>query len=184
MIRTMLWVFTIRIQRGHCWTILVKAVLSLKVKSRVVGKSLPLPEENSGQSIPTEHHGLSPSHLKDKIGVNQNFTKLFLPGLARCLISWFLIGAFYVSLWKYKDRVLSPRAKSQFDSITVALSIAFGLNIASALKAIALDLRWWVLSMRKRSSREVRCIFQLKERFEGSHSLLLIRLTLFCIATA
>lgn len=38
----------------------------------------------------------------------------------------------------------------------VALSIAFGLNAASALKAIALDLRWWILSMGKRPAQEVR----------------------------
>ena len=43
-----------------------------------------------------------------------------------------------------------------FDAIMVTLSIAFGLNIASALKAFVLDLQWWVLSIKKRSSREVR----------------------------
>lgn len=69
----------------------------------------------------------------------------------------FVIGGFYASWWSYKDRVLSPREKSKVDALTVALSIALGLNIASALKANALDLRWWILSKRKRSSQEVSC---------------------------
>lgn len=100
------------------------------------------------------------------MGFNRNFKRALLPGLARCFISWLLIGGFYISLFEYEDRVLSPRAKSQFDAITIALSIAFGLNVASALKAVALNLRWWVLSMKKRTSREVRRTLQMKESIE------------------
>ena len=51
--------------------------------------------------------------------------------------------------------MLSPQSKSLFDAITIALSIGLGLNIASALKANALDLRWWILSFEKRPSQEV-----------------------------
>lgn len=90
--------------------------------------------------------------------------KLLLPGLGRCTISWVLTAAFYVSVWGYKDRVISPRTKSGFDVVTVALSIAFGMNVASSLKGTALDLRWWVLSKKKRSSREVPPISSPKER--------------------
>ena len=68
---------------------------------------------------------------------------------------------FYVLLWKFKKpRVISPETKSAFDAITVALSIAFGLNIASSLKGVALNARWWILSMKRRTSSEVR-IFAL-----------------------
>ena len=115
-------------------------------------------KENRKQPISMAQRDFHSSLHNSEIKINQNFTKLLLPGLVRCLISWILIAGFYISLWKYKDRVISPRTKSGFDAITVALSIAFGLNIASSLKAIALDLRWWVLSMKRRSSREVRSI--------------------------
>lgn len=54
--------------------------------------------------------------------------------------------------------MLSPHSKSIFDAITIGISIAFGLNIASALKANALDLRWWILSFEKRPSEEVRVV--------------------------
>lgn len=120
-------------------------------------------EENSKQAKQARYQQLIPYRQKSKVDVNQNITKLLMPGLARCLISWILIGGFYASVWGYKDRVLSPRTKSLFDAITVALSIAFGLNIASSLKAIALDLRWWVLSIKRRSSQEVSSTLQPRE---------------------
>jgi hypothetical protein len=93
--------------------------------------------------------------MKSNSGLKSNFIQLSLRGLARCVISWVLIAGFYISLWMYKDRVISPERKSGFDAITVALSIALGLNIASSLKSIALDLRWWVLGKRRRPSKEV-----------------------------
>jgi hypothetical protein len=93
--------------------------------------------------------------MRSNSALKSNFIQLFLHGLARCIISWILIASFYISLWMYKDRVISPERKSGFDAITVALSIALGLNIASSLKSIALDLRWWILSKRRRPSQEV-----------------------------
>ena len=81
-------------------------------------------------------------------------SRVLLHGLARCAISWIIIAGFYLSLWLFKDRVISPRMKSGFDAINIALSIAFGLNIASSLKAVALDLRWWIVDLRQRSSRQ------------------------------
>ena len=83
-----------------------------------------------------------------------NLKRILLHGLARCTISWILIAGFYISIWLFKASVISPRMKSGFDAINVALSIAFGLNIASSLKEIALDLRWWFLDLRRRSSTQ------------------------------
>ncbi len=122
--------------------------------------------------------------MKIKTVVEQKFTKLLLSGLPRCLISWLLIGAFYLSLWAYKDRILSPRSKSSFDAITVALSIAFGLNIASALKTVALDLRWWILSIGKRPSKEVYRALPQNRDTNTDHLLLITRLNLSCIVIA
>ncbi|KAL8916717.1 MAG: hypothetical protein Q9208_008364 [Pyrenodesmia sp. 3 TL-2023] len=127
---------------------------SLKHQVKHTAESLDS-EENINYSTQRRHTHPDPIDVRDKIHFDPNLKKLLLPGLVRCLISWFLIGAFYISSWKYKDRVLSPRAKSQFDAVTVALSIALGLNVASALKAIALDLRWWILSIEKRPSKEL-----------------------------
>jgi hypothetical protein len=82
--------------------------------------------------------------------------KQFFPGLTRWVITLLLSGGFYLSVQLYRDRVISTTTKSTFDAIIVGFSIAFGLNIASALKAVAMDLRWWVLSMKRRPSKEVR----------------------------
>ena len=96
---------------------------------------------------------------KPKPWKTSNLFRILLLGLARCIASWVLIAGFYVSLWLYKDRIISPKAKSMFDTITIALSIAFGLNIASSLKENALDLRWWILSRKRRPAQEVRALF-------------------------
>lgn len=112
------------------------------------------------QTVPIRPHISSRGNEKNETRVKQDFIKILFPRLVRCGISWCLIAGFYASLWLFKDRVISPRAKSVFDTITVGLSIAFGLNIASSLKGIALDLRWWVLSTRKRPSQEVRSMLR------------------------
>lgn len=98
--------------------------------------------------------------ITSKVVVDHSFIKLLLPGLVRCTVSGLLIAGFYISVWNSKDQVVSPKTKAQYDAITVALSIAFGLNIVSSLKAIMLDLRWWILSIERRPLREVRFMSQ------------------------
>lgn len=122
--------------------------------------SKPLLKEEETRNQNEEHPKTSRrlDHLEQSnhgFKVNQDFKKLLLPGLVRCLISLVMIVGFYAALWGYKDRVITPRAMSVFDAITIGLSLAYGLNIASALQAIALDLRWWILSKKRRPSQEV-----------------------------
>lgn len=87
-----------------------------------------------------------------------NTTSILLYGLVRCIITWFLIAGFYLSFWWYKNKVISPGEKTMFDAVNVVLSIAFGLNIASSLKEIALYFRWWILDYRRRPSQEVKSL--------------------------
>jgi hypothetical protein len=42
-----------------------------------------------------------------------------------------------------------------YNTVTTAISIALGLNIASAFKDMALNMRWPILSARKRNLDEV-----------------------------
>jgi hypothetical protein len=93
----------------------------------------------------------------------KNGSKRALPGLLSCVISWLLIASFYALVWLYKGRVISPHTKSTFDASVVWLGIVFGLNIASGLEEIALDLRWWVLNDRKRSGAMVCCVPSMNE---------------------
>ncbi|KAF2459603.1 hypothetical protein BDY21DRAFT_338696 [Lineolata rhizophorae] len=85
----------------------------------------------------------------------RNLKRLLRSGLARCVLSWCLITGFHILSWQYRDQVISPSMKSRFDVITVALSIAFGLNIAAGLRENALSLRWWIVSFRKRPPQTV-----------------------------
>jgi hypothetical protein len=78
-----------------------------------------------------------------------------LRGTIKCVLSWLLVASFYALIWSYKDRVISPSTKALFDAIVVALTIVFSINIISGLKEIAIDLRWWVLGLQRRTAREV-----------------------------
>jgi hypothetical protein len=71
-----------------------------------------------------------------------------------------------------------------FDVINVALSIAFGLNIASSLKEIALDFRWWILSYRRRPTQEVRILCRFLELLIVNGFIDSSRLNSFCVAIA
>lgn len=105
------------------------------------------------------HHQIILQNARTKI--TSSSTSIVFHGLVRCIISWFLIAGSCITLWLYKDRVISPGAKSVFDAVNIVLSIAFGLNIASSLKDIVLNIRWWILSRRRRPSEEVRMLCSL-----------------------
>ena len=97
--------------------------------------------------IPT--YGLS---VLEKSWYLQSFIVI---GLIRCLLSSMLAAGFCIAIGKYQGFVLNPLEKSVFEAIIVALSLALGLNIASALKETAIHMRWWFLSMKKRPFKEV-----------------------------
>lgn len=112
-------------------------------------------EPPSTQPIPSAALPAQSRHRKTRAKKASNVARILYHGLARCTITWILIAAFSLSLWFCKDKVISPRTKSLFDAINVALSILFGLNIASSLKEMALDFRWWFLAGRRRRAEEV-----------------------------
>lgn len=58
-------------------------------------------------------------------------------------------------VWQNKG-VQSENQKKVYNTITTGISIALGLNIASAFKDMALNMRWPILSSKKRSLEEVR----------------------------
>jgi hypothetical protein len=59
-------------------------------------------------------------------------------------------------MYYYWDKVImDENQKRWFNTWTVALSIAMGLNMASSFKEMALNLRWWLLSCSDRNMNEV-----------------------------
>lgn len=56
-----------------------------------------------------------------------------------------------------KKRAIGEAEKRWYNGITTAISIALGLNIASAFKDMALNMRWPILAVGKRNLVEVGC---------------------------
>ncbi|UKZ88797.1 uncharacterized protein TrAFT101_004531 [Trichoderma asperellum] len=85
--------------------------------------------------------------------------------LFACLVRWFmtavLVMGTYLVLWRYSRKAaMISNKKKEFNTLIIALSIALGLNIASSLKHLVRELRWWVLSWYEWMPREADYILQ------------------------
>jgi ribose/xylose/arabinose/galactoside ABC-type transport system permease subunit len=77
-------------------------------------------------------------------------------GFLRFIITLSLVGSFMGTIKVVSsDQVLSHNAKLWFNSIITGLSMALGLSVAEAFKRMTVDIRWWILSRKKRSLSEV-----------------------------
>ncbi|KUJ19705.1 uncharacterized protein LY89DRAFT_611468 [Mollisia scopiformis] len=89
----------------------------------------------------------------------KEFGKLLLAGFVRILLTIFLIGCIYATLATYGGRsVIGPVGKRVFNALVTGLSMILGISIASSFKAIAIDVRWWILSRKRRPIHEVDAI--------------------------
>lgn len=86
----------------------------------------------------------------------KQFWSILLKGLARWLITVALCVAYMVAVtvWKNKGTV-TEQSKRVFNALTTGISIALGINIATALKDYAMIARWPIMSHRKRNLDEV-----------------------------
>ncbi|KAK8911568.1 hypothetical protein QC760_000584 [Botrytis cinerea] len=91
---------------------------------------------------------------KSKTG--KQFWNILLKSLARWLITLVLCIAYLLALrfWNRKGTV-TETSKRIFNAITTGISIALGINIATSLKDMALNVRWAVLHARKRNLYEL-----------------------------
>ena len=60
-------------------------------------------------------------------------------------------------VWHDKG-LLTEKQKRTYNAITTGISIALGLNLMSAFKDLALNMRWPILSAKKRNLVEVRAL--------------------------
>ena len=87
--------------------------------------------------------------------------------LFRGFIKWFITLALIVTMagimyhYAYDVRPMTDLDKQTYNFLVVGLSLALGMNLASSLKQMAIDMRWWVLSLTKRNLREVDLILHL-----------------------
>lgn len=100
-------------------------------------------------------------NLRRQFSLNKQLLRLLWSGLWRWIITLVLVIALYVVLIDFSRKdVMSERQKKVFNALITGLSVALGLNIQRSLKALAIDMRWWILSRKARPLREVDLILQ------------------------
>jgi hypothetical protein len=94
--------------------------------------------------------------LRKPFNPRKQLKQLLLDGFGRWSITALLVLCLYLTLWRYSTKsVMSQAGKLRFNALVTGISIALGLNIASSLREMALEMRWWILSRRTRSLYEV-----------------------------
>ncbi|KAF7546539.1 hypothetical protein G7046_g9268 [Stylonectria norvegica] len=135
-------------------------------------------DETSPESI-TEHQSEAPQEEKKEKQVHyaygsfhprKQLRRILAVSLARWLLTAALIASIYAILWNYSQvSVMSTRTKSIFNALIIGFSIGLGLNIASSLKAMAREVRWWILSLGEYPVREADVILQSENLSHVAH---------------
>lgn len=95
------------------------------------------------------------SYAYERFDRRSQLRRLLLRSLARWLVTVVLCASIYGVLLAYSAHdALPQRKKLEFNTLVIALTIALSLNITSSLKANAMDLQWWLLSLRRYKPRE------------------------------
>lgn len=120
---------------------------------------------------------------------NRQLVRLILSGSIRFIFTVALILGLYGTFKIYQNHgIMGEDGKTVYNTLVTGLSMTLGINIASSFKAIALDVRWYIISRKKRSIEEV-CVSDSKktcavamlvffERFKFASTSLLTRMQL------
>jgi hypothetical protein len=87
--------------------------------------------------------------------------------LFRGFMKWFITVALIATMggimyyYAFNVRPMTDMDKQKYNFLVLGLSLALGMNLASSLKHMAIDMRWWLLSLTKRNLREVDLILHL-----------------------
>jgi len=129
-----------------------------------------------------------------KDNTTRQLRHILLDGSARWAITALMCVAYAGAtiIWQHKFAV-SENSKRLYNTISTGVSIAMGLNVASAFKDMALNMRWVILSNRKRNLIEVSialfsCTVRAYEYSDGSLAACRLHATTFqacvCNSTA
>src|SRR4051794_38714373 len=91
--------------------------------------------------------------FKDNTG--RQLRHILYASSTRLFITFGLFAAYIMltTVWVKKGAV-NENSKRIYNAMTTAISLAVGLNIATAFKDMALNMRWPILNNRKRSLKE------------------------------
>ncbi|KAE8440477.1 hypothetical protein EG329_007443 [Mollisiaceae sp. DMI_Dod_QoI] len=127
-----------------------------------------LQEQQKPQAAATVENP-APEVYANHFSRRKQFQKLLLDGFLRLLLTMAIIGCLYATLMAYETRsVIGPVGKRVFNALVTGLSMTLGISIASSFKAIAIDIRWWILSRKKRPIHEVDAILSCHSLTEVS----------------
>ncbi|OAR00173.1 hypothetical protein LLEC1_07417, partial [Akanthomyces lecanii] len=127
------------------------------------------------------------SYVYERFHRGQQLRRLLIKSLSRWLITVVLSVSIYGVLLAYSSHDALPlRKKLEFNTLVIGLTISLGLNIASSLKANAMELQWWLLSLRRYKPREADLIMSseqfttmLQLGWTTRHTLIQIFVTVF-----
>jgi hypothetical protein len=81
---------------------------------------------------------------------------LLFKGSLRFFITAALTAGLLRTLFYYAEKpVLRESQKKMFNTLVTSLSMSLGIAIASSFTKVAINIRWWVLSRKKRPLSEV-----------------------------
>lgn len=105
-------------------------------------------------SSTTETDKLHP--LAKEFHPSRQLRRLIVAGLSKWAVTIVICAGIYGTLIWFSTQPIFPKQQSfVYYALITALSIVLGLNIASSLKAMAQDIRWWVLSKRMWTLQEM-----------------------------
>ena len=89
--------------------------------------------------------------------------ELLFKGFIKWMITVTLCATMGGIMYYYSTHVtpMTDTDKQRYNFSVIALSLALGMNLASSLKEMAVDIRWWILSLDRRKLREVDLILHL-----------------------
>jgi hypothetical protein len=94
--------------------------------------------------------------LQHDFNAAKQLRRLLWRGFVR--FSCTLVAAILLTLTIFvfsRKSVINNTRKKWFNAISTGLSLTLGISIAHGYKAMAIDLRWWMLSQHRRSLSEV-----------------------------
>lgn len=113
---------------------------------------------------------LPPTKNSHKFARRRQLRRLLFKGFLRFFITVALTATLLWTIFGYaKKPVMVDRQKRIFNTLVTALSMSLGIAIASSFKEVAINIRWWVLSRKKRPLSEVSAIVPGKLTLKLTH---------------
>jgi hypothetical protein len=88
------------------------------------------------------------------------------------LVDWLVTVVFLIALWgevygMSRKAVMTSRDKNVHNFLNLSISLFLGIAIGNGLKNMAGRLRWWFISLKRRSVAEIQLILNIESMTES-----------------